>query len=95
MREFGLEGAIPSKIPCAKADGDTDKFLPTEIGKRKSSGGQTNIDNGAARKLRQNRQTAFGKYIWEGILFFELRPAAIRRPGDLALRAAGVFRNIC
>ena len=67
VRQVGREGATPSKAPGVKADGDTEKVMPTENKKKKSSGGQTSIDNGAARTTRQNRQNMFGKCILEGI----------------------------
>ena len=67
VRELGLEGATPSKVPGVKLDGDTDKLLPGKVRDGMTSIGQTNIDNGAARTLKKNRQKAFSKCIWEGI----------------------------
>ena len=67
VRELGLEGATPSKVPGAKVDGDTDKQLPKDGEKIASSQCQANIDAGAARTLRKNQQKAFGTCIWEGI----------------------------
>ena len=64
VRELGLEGATPSKVPGAKVDGNTDKPMPKDDD---TSIQQRNIDAGAARTIRKNRQKAFGKCIYEGI----------------------------
>ena len=66
MRELGLEGATPSKVPGAKVDSNTDKPLPKDV-ETTASIQQRKIDAGAASTIRKNRQKAFGKCIWEGI----------------------------
>ena len=51
-------------MPGAKVDGNTDKPMPKDSDKSMQ---QRNIDAGAARTIRKNRQKAFGKCIAEGI----------------------------
>jgi hypothetical protein len=53
VRELGLEGATPSKVPGAKVDGNTDKPMPKDDD---TSIQQRNIDAGAARTIHKNRQ---------------------------------------
>ena len=68
VRELGLEGATPSKVPGVKADDETEKPRPQYQNKSKNpSREQTNINNGAARTLRKNKQKVFGKIIKNGI----------------------------
>ena len=66
VRELGLEGATPSKVPGAKVDGNTDNPMPKDVDTNASIQ-QRNIDAGPARAIRNNRQKAFGKCNWEGI----------------------------
>ena len=87
VREFGLEEVIPSKVPGAKADGDTDKQLPKNAG-IVASIQQNNIDAGAVRTFRKNRQKAFGKCIWDGI-----RPNEAKGWTDGSLDGGGAQRS--
>jgi len=66
VRELGLEGATPSKVPGAKVGGNTGKPVPKDVDTG-SSDQQRNIDAGVARTMRKNRQKGFGKCISEGI----------------------------
>ena len=62
VRELGLEGATPSKIPGVKVEGDAvEKGMPTAEKKKKKK--KVDANDGETRRVQRK---AFGKFVMEG-----------------------------
>ena len=58
MRELGLEGATPSKIPGVKLEGDAKRSMPADEQKKKNQGAAAKvIDDDETRRSRRRRGT--------------------------------------